>query len=504
MTKRAILLLMPILALAPRAPAAGARPRYDFDGDGKDDVAAYHRPSGSFYIQRSSDRTLWQQRWGNSSCTPVIGDYDGDGMADIAVFVRPEGRWSIRLSSTGLSRDQVFGDPDAFPVQADYDGDGKTDLAVYYRFSATWDILTSSNGTTRTVHFGSALSRPVPADYDGDGKADPAFYIAGFGMWQILDSKTGVARSVTLGRAEARAVPAYFDGDDKADVAVFYPRKGEWQWMESSTGKTRKGTFGSLDSTSVTGDFDGDGISDPTHYNPGTGRWTIYQTKTRQIRTENWGAVTASPVQAYAQGAVENLRIHCHGDSITWGSSSSSDGPDTGYPMLLEENEEGSYGGNIVSLNYGNPGEVTGDGLNRLGSEIFYSQARVVLIMEGTNDNFFGVPYDEIEANLRAMVAAAQAQGKFVVIATIPPVLASRRPEQADRIIGFNPRIYDIARDYGIPVAPVFENITSVPGWETMLMDPVTANHPNDLGYQYVRAAFMSALEPYLLDCELF
>jgi len=56
--------------------------------------------------------------------------------------------------------------------------------------------------------------------------------------------------------------------------------------------------------------------------------------------------------------------------------------------------------------------------------------------------------------------------------------------------MAFNPRIYAIAADFNIPVARVFEAITSVPGWESKLMDQPSANHPNDAGYQIVRDAF--------------
>jgi len=57
-------------------------------------------------------------------------------------------------------------------------------------------------------------------------------------------------------------------------------------------------------------------------------------------------------------------------------------------------------------------------------------------------------------------------------------------------IVAFNPRIYAIAADLNIPVAQVFESITAVPGWESSLMEQVSANHPNDAGYQVVRDTF--------------
>jgi acyl-CoA hydrolase len=238
-------------------------------------------------------------------------------------------------------------------------------------------------------------------------------------------------------------------------------------------------------------------------YHPPRGRWYIQQSGNGQLRIQNWGARVARPVQAYAQGALEDIRVHSHGDSITYGMGSYLNGPPTGYPVLLEEYLEGGFGGDFVSLNYGVPGETTDGGVNRLPWDLAYSDADVLLIMEGTNDHFFNHPYDQIESNLRTMVVQGLARGKFVVIATIPPVIPAQRYNQQQRIIGFNPRIYAIARDYNIPVAPVYEFITSMAGWEYLLMDPSTGNHPNDTGYAFVRAAFYTALQPYLETADI-
>jgi len=95
------------------------------------------------------------------------------------------------------------------------------------------------------------------------------------------------------------------------------------------------------------------------------------------------------------------------------------------------------------------------------------------------------------------MVFTAQRHGVQVVIATIPPVISNQyrnRSGQQARIQAFNPRIYQIAADYGIPLALVYESITAVPGWEQNLMHQPSANHPNDAGYQFVRDAFFDAV----------
>jgi hypothetical protein len=71
-------------------------------------------------------------------------------------------------------------------------------------------------------------------------------------------------------------------------------------------------------------------------------------------------------------------------------------------------------------------------------------------------------------------------------------------------IQSFNPRIYDIGNSMGIRVARVHEAITSVPNWQTVLMDQETANHPNDLGYRYVRDAFLEQVEAGVIDGQYY
>ncbi len=497
--------LVVLCGIVASAHAGAPRARYDFDGDNKDDIATYDRPTGTWHILQSSTRVTRTQQWGDDRSTPVPGDYDGDGTTDIATFNKITGSWRILQSASGTTRTQLWGDPDSVPVPGDYDGDGKTDIAIFYRTSAEWLIKQSSDNATRSVVYGWGSARPVPADYDGDGKTDFATYLPGLLNWQILQSSNNQSRQVRFGGNGARPAVGYFDADNKADLATYTAETGTWQIQDSTTGKTRKVKLGKQKANSMPADYDGDGRTDMAVYTPNTGRWKISQTQNGLMRRETFGAESRRGVPGYHNGAIENQRIHSHGDSITYGSSSSSDSPATGYPIRLEQSLEGGYGGDFISLNYGIPGETTGDGVARLPGDLNRSDADVLLIMEGTNDQFFSVPFDEIENNLRQMVQTGLARGKFVVIATIPPCVPNgRRSAQHQRTVQFNPRIYDIAADYHIPVAQVFEFITAVPNWPTLLMDPVTENHPNDLGYSYVRAAFEAAVSPALVDGSLY
>jgi lysophospholipase L1-like esterase len=200
---------------------------------------------------------------------------------------------------------------------------------------------------------------------------------------------------------------------------------------------------------------------------------------------------------AYENGGIKGQVMLAFGDSITRGFGSSSGGPQTAYPMRLENMLEPFFGGHFVSINSGVNGESTGGGSKRFVSMLQQYKPDLLLLLEGTNDHGKGDDFGSIESRLRWMISAAQQFGAKVIIGTIPPVISTEerdRAEQQMRIQAFNPRIYKIASDYGIPVAPVYEAITANRGWETKYMDRSTGNHPNDAGYQFVVDAFFKTI----------
>lgn len=108
-------------------------------------------------------------------------------------------------------------------------------------------------------------------------------------------------------------------------------------------------------------------------------------------------------LQGSAWGKTRDLIFLAFGDSITSDVGNSSEGPDTGYPLLLEQKLESAYPGNFISINAGLNGEVTSNAVARFKTTLDATNPDLVLLMEGTNDLNMGYLFDDIEKNLRSM-----------------------------------------------------------------------------------------------------
>lgn len=215
--------------------------------------------------------------------------------------------------------------------------------------------------------------------------------------------------------------------------------------------------------------------------------------------TERRGADAGEPAAA----AADEISFIAFGDSITYGRGSESDGPDTGYPAYLAGILIYNFPGQAFKMtNKGNPGETTSGGLDRIDSVLERYPSDFILIMEGTNDLFFGLSSGTIQANLKQMALRAIAHGTTPVLATIIPTLPyGVRAAQYQRTRSFynGGYVQSLAAKYGLACSDQWRAFCSIPNWPGAIMDPSTGNHPNDSGYRYVMSPqWYETLEPLL------
>jgi lysophospholipase L1-like esterase len=363
----------------------------DYDGDGRDDPAAYRPSTAQWFIGGAEGATSVVAMGPARSALPVPADYDGDGRTDLVVFRATDAQWIGNLSGGGTLNLQ-FGAPNLqhIPVPADYDGDGKTDVAVFQPSTCEWFFAFSAGGRMRT-DFGAPEGRhtPIPADYDGDGKADMATYQPGTSEWFLRRSTAGPIKLQHGYPGQDTPIPADYDADGRADVATFHAATAEWFLLRSRDGgQALQFGWGGVDRPAPA-DYDGDGRVDPASAHGPTGEWFLDRSLAgRTIRvvdpattpfpssSSNWLQENAQYVdRAFQRG----FDVAFYGDSLVrfWGDA---DREGVGQGVWNEAIAP------LNAVNFGIASDVTQGLLWRLKTVGRPGLPRVVVLQIGTNN----------------------------------------------------------------------------------------------------------------------
>jgi len=192
-------------------------------------------------------------------------------------------------------------------------------------------------------------------------------------------------------------------------------------------------------------------------------------------------------VKAAAATATSNApRIIFLGDSLTAGLG--LDIKDN-FPSRIEQRLE-EKGLEFDVVNAGVSGDTSAGGLRRLEWAMADGNPRILVIALGGNDGLRGLPPEQLEANLAAIIEQARARGLAVILAGMeaPPNFG------ADYTTRFRQVYPRLAARYDIPLIPFL--LEGVAG-DAAFNQP-DGIHPNQRGAQVVADLVWRTLEPAL------
>ena len=186
-------------------------------------------------------------------------------------------------------------------------------------------------------------------------------------------------------------------------------------------------------------------------------------------------------------------RIIAFGDSITSGRPYSDligGGRQGygGYEPVLEQLLSKSSRESFV-YNWGWGGETTDRGVNRIDTVLASQNSDYVLIMEGTNDQWFGVSAQTTAFNLGIMIDKCLESGGVPLLGNLTP---ADRDENNQIPKYYNPAIAAVAQQKDITLVDHYSAV--VDNWHD-LSDPANGGvHPNYDGYEVLAQTWHDAL----------
>ena len=213
----------------------------DFNGDGKQDIAAtsFNGSVMSIFMNNGTGTFAAKVDYtvGTSQLPGQLAaaDFNGDGKPDVAV-ADSQGVSVFINSGTGTFAahvDYPTGNPTTGLTVADFNGDGKIDIAVDVQTAVTASVfMNNGNGTFATkVDYsisGGASNNPrglASGDFNGDGKPDLVASDAYNGLSVLLNTGTGtfnprVGYTLQIGSSASLVSVGDMNGDGKLDLVT--------------------------------------------------------------------------------------------------------------------------------------------------------------------------------------------------------------------------------------------------------------------------------------------
>ena len=174
------------------------------------------------------------------------------------------------------------------------------------------------------------------------------------------------------------------------------------------------------------------------------------------------------------------------GDSLTAGLG--LDLKDSFPSRLQDRIDRGGYGFEV--LNAGVSGDTSAGGLRRLDWAMGEGDPRVLIVALGGNDGLRGLPPEQLEENLGAIIQRGQARGLSVILAGMeaPPNFG------ADYTARFRQVYPTLAKRYDVRLIPfLLDGVAGDPS-----LNQGDGIHPNVRGAERVADLVWKTLEPAL------
>jgi cell wall-associated NlpC family hydrolase len=242
----------------------------DFDGNGKDEIAAFydygnsttkmHRfyESGGVY-QSPTAWSSWTGKFNADSITGrvVSGDFNGDGKDEIVALYDYKDA-TVTMFQFSLNSDgQTFSDKSVWSsksftgdrvtamVAGDFDGDRKDEVLIFYDYgdnvTGMFELKMNSNGTftdryaweCKTYNSNCMRNKTVAGDFNGDGKDEVAmFYDYGNAttkVWSLYntnnvysDKLTWESSSFAASQIDGKVVATHNKNGSKDKIIALY------------------------------------------------------------------------------------------------------------------------------------------------------------------------------------------------------------------------------------------------------------------------------------------